>query len=175
MLSVLAAAALAASASASAAVSPACPKPRTFRQAVAQVMKSGDQELRSDLFDQVVDVPAPVMSWSIDASASPDGLSHFFDVLVYKENGRLEPKGVIVSNMRDEGHRRERWLMLTDLSGTLKKAVAAWDELDDNGELKAGGKGTISQQKGPFDPDALERLRYELQVDCITVRKTHGR
>jgi len=170
VLSVLAAAAFAAS-----AASPACPKTRTFPRAVAEVMKSGDQEIRGELFDQVVDVPAPVMSWSVDATSSPDGLSHFFDVLVYKEDGRLLPKGVIVSNMRDEGHRRERWLMLTDLSGTLKKAVVAWDELDENGELKAGGKGTISQQKGPFDPDALERLRYELQVDCVTVRKKHGR
>jgi hypothetical protein len=76
--------------------------------------------------------------------------------------------------MRDEGRRRERWLMLTDLSGNLKRAVVAWDELDERGELETG-KGTISRQKGPFDPEALDHLRYELRADCIATRKTHGR
>lgn len=165
---------LAAVAAAAVAAAPACPKPRPFSQAVAEVMKDGEQVIRDELFDQIVKVPAPALSWSVDAQDSPDGLSHFFDVLVYKEDGRLKPKAVIVSSMRDEGKRRERWLMLTDLSGNLKRAVVAWDELDEQGAAKPGGKGTISQQKGPYDPDVLEHLRYELKVDCIATRKSHG-
>lgn len=169
MLSLLAAAAV----SASAAVR--CPRMRTFAETVAITMRGGEQVVREELFDQIIDVPAPALSSAIDAADAPDGISHFFDVLVYKKDGKLLPKAVLVSSMRDEGRRRERWLMLTDLSGNLKKAVVAWDELDENGNMKPGGKGTISQQKGPYNPDALEHLRYELSVDCVATRKSnHG-
>ena len=166
-------AAAAAFAAAPASKPPGCTETRDFAVVVADVMTSGEKVLRDELFDEIVEVPAPAMSFELPAERSVDKLSHYFDVLVYKNGGKLKPKSVIVSSMRDEGGRRERWLMLTDLSGRLIKAVVAWDEIDKNGEIRNDKeKGTLSKKKGPFDPDALLHLKYELDIDCIT-RKKH--
>lgn len=148
----------------------ACKTTTPFPDLVQRVFADGEKLIREEIVDQLVQVPAAVKSKYIPAEQAGDGAHHFFEVLVGKKDEKSEelvPTGVLLSSMADKGGRRERWLLLLGLDGKLQKALLAWDEIDEEGKFREGGKSTQTKLKGPFDPDVRARLDHELKIHCV--------